>query len=96
MRRNLLRIRRSQHLGNKCFRIYILDQTENRTGFTFLCQNKHHLDIVLGITANAVDKRHTTVKVFVDAVSYFFIFIGNDEELYGLAGTVDDLIQHKT
>ena len=83
-------------LRDKCFRVYIFNQAENSCRLTLLGQYEHHFHSQPGVHSGPVYHRHTTVEIFIDAMSNFFISLGNNKELYRLAGTVYHLVKHKT
>ena len=48
------------------------------------------------IPSGAVEYRYSAVCIFDDTVGYFVILLGEDKELDGLAGTVDNPVEHDT
>lgn len=62
----------------------------------FLSQDKHHFHSVMRITAYTVNKSNSTMQVFINTRTYFFIFTGDNKELNRLTGTVYHLVQYKT
>lgn len=52
--------------------------------------------VVFAIPSGAVEYRYSAVCIFDDTVGYFVILLGEDKELDGLAGTVDNPVEHDT
>lgn len=47
------------------------------------------------IEARGVDDCCTSVGIYLDVLGYLLIFIADNKELYGLAGTVHHLVEHE-
>ena len=50
------------------------------------------MHIVLGVPSCALEQGDAAIDVLVDGISNLLVFLGNDEELYRLPGTVDDVV----
>ena len=50
------------------------------------------MHIVLGVPSGALEQGDAAIDVLVDGISNLLVFLGNDEELYRLPGTVDDVV----
>lgn len=82
-------------LRNKGFRVDVFNQPEDDGRFPLLGEYKHHLLFPSRIETGGVDDSHTPMRILVNPLSNFFIFVGNDEELYGLTGTVHHLVENE-
>lgn len=68
--------------------VYLLHEAEDGDGFGFLCQEDDHFDRFAGIAAHAVEDGAAAVQVGDDPFGYLIIFVGEDQELDGLAVSV--------
>ena len=50
------------------------------------------MHIVLGVPSGALEQGDAAIDVLVDGISNLLVFLGNDEELHRLPGTVDDVV----
>ena len=80
-------------LRDESIRVDVLDEAEDGVGFPLFGQDEHHLDVQSRVHTDAVDDGYASVHVFIDVVPDFFIMLGDDEELDGLAVAVHNLVE---
>ena len=73
----------------------VLDQAEDFDRLALVGQDYQYLDVTFAVPACTVEHRYATMGFFGDAVGYLLVFFGEDEELYRLAGTVHNVVEHK-
>ena len=82
----------TESLRDKCLGVYALDVVEHILRLIFARQHHQHMHIVLGVPSGALEQGDTAIDVLVDGISNLLVFLGNDEELHRLPGTVDDVV----
>ena len=60
-------------LCDECFRVDVLDQSEEVVRFSFLCQNKHDVYVIAGIESFAVEYGHSAVHVVDNTLADLFV-----------------------
>ena len=76
-------------------RIDIFHQSEYLYRLALIGKHYEYFYIVLAIPSHAIKYSHSAMRLFGDAIGNLFILFGKDEELYGLAGAVYDIIQYE-
>lgn len=79
----------------KALGVYVFYEPENDGGLPLLGQHEQHFYLFSRIEARGVDDCCTSVGIYLDVLGYLLIFIADNKELYGLAGTVHHLVEHE-
>lgn len=79
-------------LRDESVRIDVLHQTENVNRLVLLGQYHNHFDVFFAVPARTVEQGNSAVDASGNAFGYLFVFAAEDEELYRLAGAVDDIV----
>ena len=81
-----------RRLGYERVGVDRLDDSEDRHGLYLPAPHKKHLHLMFRIPSLAVEHRHSTVGLLVDAVGYFLPVTGEYDELRGLPVGVDQRV----
>ena len=82
-------------LRDERIRIDIFHQSEYLYRLALIGKHYEYFYIVLAIPSHAIKYSHSAMRLFGDTIGNLFILFGKDEELYGLAGAVYDIIQYE-
>ena len=82
-------------LRDERIRIDIFHQSEYLYRLALIGKHYEYFYIVLAIPSHTIKHSHSAMRLFGDAIGNLFILFGKDEELYGLAGAVYDIIQYE-
>lgn len=79
-------------LRDESVRVDVLHQAENVNRLVLLGQYHNHFDVFFAVPARTVEQGYTAVDTSGDTFGNFFVFAAENEELYRLAGAVDDIV----
>ncbi len=60
-------------LTDKGHWVHLVDDVEDLTRLTLLCQDEKHLDAMAGIESLGIKHGHSTVRLLVDAAGYLLV-----------------------
>ena len=80
-------------LRDECMGVYLVDKLENLGTFTTFGEHEEHFCLLSRVKTLGADDRTTTMRVLIDAFSYLFEFVGDNEELYTSAHGIHHLVK---